>query len=90
MHGGASLSELHGALVFHRKCLEKRLGHQMYMLVFVEECSMGMLILGLFYTLFWLSLIAEVGYRVEQWGRKWDGTMGVANSCNWHCCSRLC
>ena len=32
--------------------------------------------------------IAEVGYRVEQWGRKWDGTMGVANSCNWHCCSR--
>ena len=42
MHCGASLSELHGALVFHRKCLGKRLGHQMYMPVFVEECSMGM------------------------------------------------
>ena len=41
MHCGASLSELHGALVFHRKCLGKRLGHQMYMVVFVEECSMG-------------------------------------------------
>ena len=33
---------VHGALVFHRKCLGKRLGHQMYMVVFVEECSMGM------------------------------------------------
>ena len=31
----------------------------------------------------WVSLIAGVGYRVEQWGGKWDGTMGVANSCNW-------
>ena len=38
-----SLSELQGALVFHRKCLGKRLGHQMYVMpVFVEECSMGM------------------------------------------------
>ena len=28
---------------FHRKCLGKRLGHQMYVMpVFVEECSMGM------------------------------------------------
>ena len=26
----ASLRELHGVLVFHRKCLGKRLGHQMY------------------------------------------------------------
>ena len=26
-----------------------------------------------------LSLIAGAGYRVEQWGGKWDGTMGVAN-----------
>ena len=34
MHCGASLSELHGALAFG-------LGHQMYMVVFVEECSMG-------------------------------------------------
>ena len=42
MHCGASLSELHGALVFHRKYLGKRLGHQMYMPVFLEECSMGM------------------------------------------------
>ena len=47
---GASLSELHGALVFHRKCLGKRLGHQMYMAVFVEKCSMGMCF-GSFYTL---------------------------------------
>ena len=23
-------------------------------------------------------------------GGEWDGTMGVANSCNWWCCSRLC
>ena len=23
-------------------------------------------------------------------GGKWDGMMGVANSCNWYCCSRLC
>ena len=30
----------------------------------------------------WVSPIAGVGYRVEQWGGKWDGTMGVANSCN--------
>ena len=29
----------------------------------------------------WVSLITEVRYRV-QWGRKWDRTMGVANSCN--------
>ena len=33
MHCGASLSKLRGALVFHRNCLGKRLGHQMYMLV---------------------------------------------------------
>ena len=46
-------------------------------------------IVGL-YTLCWVSLIAGVGYRVEQWGGKWDGTIGVANSCNWCCCSRLC
>ena len=37
MHCGVSLSELRGALVFHRKCLGKRLGHQKYMLVFVGE-----------------------------------------------------
>ena len=30
---------VHGALVFHRKCLGKKLG---YKVVFVEECSMGM------------------------------------------------
>ena len=30
MHCGATLRELHGALVIHRKCLGKRLGHQMY------------------------------------------------------------
>ena len=39
VHCGASLSELQGALVFHIKCLGKRLGHQMYMPVFLEECS---------------------------------------------------
>ena len=36
---------MHGALVFHRKCLGKRLGHQIYMVVFVEECSMGIFLL---------------------------------------------
>ena len=46
-------------------------------------------IVGL-YTLCWVSLIGGVGYRVEQWGGKWDGMMGVANLCNWYCCSRLC
>ena len=48
-----------------------------------------MLILGSLYILCWVSLIAGVGYRVQQWGGKWDGTVGVANSCNWCCCSRL-
>ena len=83
---------MHGALVFHRKCLGKRLGHQMYMVVFVEECSMGIFSSWVHCTQFivWVSLIAGVGYRVEQWGGKWDGTMGVANSSNWRCCSRLC
>ena len=47
MHCGASMSELQGALVFHRKCQGKRLGHQMYMPAFVEECSMGMAHLGM-------------------------------------------
>ena len=43
MHCGVSLSKLEGALAFHRKCLGKRFGHQMYVMpVFVEECSMGM------------------------------------------------
>jgi len=42
VHCGVSLSELDGASVFHKKCLGKRLGHQMYMAVFVEECSIGM------------------------------------------------
>ena len=86
------LSELQGALAFHRKSRGKRLGHQMYMPVFVEECSMHgyVLILGSLYTLCWVSLIAGVGYRVEYLGGKQDRTMGVANSCNWRCCSRLC
>ena len=30
MHCRASLREVLGALVFHRKCPGKRLGHQMY------------------------------------------------------------
>ena len=69
MHCRASLSELQGALVFHRGCSGKRLGHQKYMPVFVEECSMGyVLMLGSLYTLCWVSLINGVGYRVEQWG----------------------
>ena len=76
MHCGGSLSELHGALVFHR--MGKRLGHQMYM-VFVEECSMGIFSSWVYCTQFivWVSLMSGGGYRVEQWGRKWDGTMGV-------------
>ena len=49
-----------------------------------------MVILGSLYMLCWVSLIAGVGYRVEKWGGKWDGTVGVADSCNWRCCSRLC
>ena len=56
----------------------------MYMPVFVEECTNVAWVcahLGL-YTLCSVSLIAGVGYRVEQWGGKCDGTMGVANSCN--------
>ena len=59
---------------------------------FVEECSMGIFSSWVHCTQFivWVSLIAGVGYRVEQWGGKWDGTMGVANSSNWRCCSRLC
>ena len=57
---------MHGALVFHRKCLGKRLGHQMYMVVFVEECSMGIFSSWVHCTQFivWASLIAAVGYRV--------------------------
>ena len=70
MHYGASLSELHGALVFHR--MGKRLGHQMHMVVFVEECSMGIFSSWVHCTQCWVSLIAGVGYRVEQWGGKWD------------------
>jgi len=65
---------MHGALVFHRKCLGKRLGHQMYMPVFGEESSMGMWlidIMGSLYTLCWVSLIAGVGYGMKQWG--WNG-----------------
>jgi len=87
VHCGASLSKLQGGLVFHRKCLGKRLGHQMYVVVFVEECSMGMCSSWVHCTQCW---VAGVGYKVEQWGGKWDGTMGVANSCNSRCCSRLC
>ena len=30
MHYEASLRELQGALVFHTKCLGKKLGHEMY------------------------------------------------------------
>ena len=52
--------------------------------------GMCMFILGSLYILCWVSLIAGDGYRVQQWGGKWDGTVGVANSCNWRCCSRLC
>ena len=89
MHCRASLSELQGALVFHRKCQGKRLGHQMYMLLFVEECSMGMCSSWVHCTLCRVSLIAEVGYRMEQWGGKWDEMMDVANLCNWRC-SRFC
>ena len=81
---------VHDALVFHRKCLAIRLGDQMYMVVFVEKSSMGMCSSWVHCTQCWVSLIAGVGYRVEQWGGKWDGMMSVANLCNWRCCSRLC
>ena len=37
------------------------------------------------YTLCPVSLITGLGYKVEQWGGKWDETVGVANLCNWHC-----
>ena len=74
--------------------MRKRLGHQeqMYMPVFVEECSMGMCSCWVhcMCILCQVPLIAGVGYRVEQWSGKWDGMMGVANLCNWHSCSRLC
>ena len=55
---------MHGALVFHRKCLGKRLGHQMYMVVSVEECSMGIFSSWVNCTqlIVWVSLIAGVGY----------------------------
>jgi len=60
----------------------EEVGHEMYMPVFVEECSMVMCSSWVHCTQCWVSLITGVGYRVEQWGGKWDGTMGVANSCN--------
>ena len=92
MHCGGSLSELQGALVFHR--MGKRVGHQMYMVVFVEECSMCIFSSWVYCTQFivWVSLISGVGYRVEQWGGKWDAWNDgcIANSCNWRCCLRLC
>ena len=54
--------------------------------VFMEECSTDIYLHGLIldctHCVNWVSLIAGVGYRVEQWGGKWDGTMSVANSCN--------
>ena len=68
-HCGASLSELHGALALHKKCLGKMLGHQMYMVVFVEECSMGMCSSWVHCTQCWVSLIAGVGYR---WKMGWN------------------
>ena len=53
-----------GALVFHRKCLGKKLG---YKVVFVEECSMGMCSSWVHCTQCWVSLITGVGYRMERW-----------------------
>ena len=58
--------------------------------VFVEQCSIGMCSSWVHCTLCRVPIIAGVEYGVEQWGGKLDGTVGVANSCNWHCCSRLC
>ena len=49
---------VHGALVFHRKCLGKKLG---YKVVFVEECSMGMCSSWVHCTQCWVSLITGVG-----------------------------
>ena len=43
-----------------------------------------MLILSLLYTLCQVAVIAGVVYGVKQWGGKWDGMVGVANSYNWH------
>ena len=90
MHTGVSLSELQGAFVFHRKFLGKRLGHQIYMVVFSEEYTAWVCAHLWFIAHCWVSLITGVGYGVKQWGGKWDGMVGVANSCNWNCCSRLC
>ena len=67
MHCGASVSELQCALVFHRKCLGKRLEHQLQVRHTGVCGGIHVLILGSLYTLCWVSLIAGVGYRVEQW-----------------------
>ena len=67
-------------LVFHRKCLGKRFGHQ------IMYAGVG----GANYVAWLCALLGFIiytglGYGVQQWG----GIVGVANSCNWHC-SRLC
>ena len=76
MHCGARLSELHGALVFHRKCLGKRLGHQMYMPVFVEQC------------IAWVC--AHLGFIVHtvsgisnRWSGIWGWKNAVENGMEW-------
>ena len=40
-------------------------------------------------TFYRVSLIAGLEYGMEWWNGKWNGTMNRANSCNWHCSSRL-
>ena len=51
-------------MVFHRKCVQKRLGHQMYIWCLWRNVAWVSSHLG-FIVIVWVSLIAGVGYRVE-------------------------
>ena len=74
MHCGASLSELQGALVLHRKCLGKRLGH---MLVFVGECSVGMCSSSVHCT-----LLSDSNHLSGIWGETVGLKMGWNDGCS--------
>ena len=70
MHCGASLNELQGSLVFHRKCLGKRLGCQMYVMpVFVEKYSKGM-------CSSWIVYVYTVLGVTNRWSGIQAGTVG--------------
>ena len=70
MHCGVSLRELHGALVFHRKCMGKRLGHQMCL-----WSNVALVCAHLGFIAHCVGYLAGVEYGVEQWGGKLDGTV---------------